>query len=78
MHICVYICYCTITVCVYYYEKTCAFMKACVCYVCVCGCIFDLCTKGEGDGISLSSMDNPEQFQTQKQIKETMESGIQL
>ena len=37
-----------------------------------------VCTIGDGDGISISSVDNPEQFQSQKQLKETMESGIQL
>ena len=44
---------------------------------CVHVCTYIMCV-GDGDGISLSSVDNPEQFQSQKQLKETMESGIQL
>lgn len=33
---------------------------------------------GDGDDISMSSMDNPEQFESQKQLKELMQQGVQL
>ena len=41
-------------------------------------CVGNLVTLGAGDVETVLSMDNPEQFQSQKQLKETMESGIQL
>ncbi len=36
-----------------------------------------LCS-GDGDNISMSSMDNPEQFESKKQLKELMQQGLRL
>ncbi len=37
-----------------------------------------LVCSGDGDNISMSSMDNPEQFESKKQLKELMQQGLQL
>ena len=41
-------------------------------------CIRDRCVAVDGDAVSVSSMDNPEQFESRKLLKETMEQGIKL
>lgn len=46
-----------------------------VCLLSPCVCV---CGIAEGDTASVASMDNPEQFESKKQLKETMEQGIRL